>query len=158
MSRPLQLVTLLTLIGVIIALVDVVMGPTRSPVRSTIKTVRDTAVKEYRQLTGTSAPPAPTTSSEPAPVPTRTRRTATSAEPLPTGTAPAASTPARGTAPAAPPTASPRPAPVGAAEPKLERGEFFLPGRSATWMSPGVTARAPMVIRAGGRVLADGEA
>lgn len=151
MRRPLQLILLLGVIGLLVAVADFMLRPAASPVRSTLRTVRNAAVKEYQQLTQTAATNPQPAPSAAAPAAVRTRPATSS--PVFAAAPEATRAPDRAAAAAAPIATSPS-APAASVESTLARREFYLPGRSTSWLSPGVTVRSPIVIRAGGRVLA----
>ena len=159
MAKLVQIGVALVVIAVLIALVDFAMNPSGSPVRTTLRTVRDAAVEQYDRLSGRAptVEPEPEAAS-PASSPAAPRRPASRPAPA---TETAAATPPLETTPAiaAPdePTSmagAPEPAPP--AIPR--RGDFYLPGRLATWTSYNVNVAGPMIIRAGGRIVAGNDA
>jgi hypothetical protein len=162
MAKLVKIGVALVVIAILIAIVDFAMNPSGSPVRTTLRTVRDAAVEQYDRLSGRAPAPEAAPEAE-APVPTagpRPRATATAAPPAAVSTPPPSlattSAVARPeTAPAMAATAEPA-SPVAPAIPR--RGDFYLPGRLATWTSYNVNVTGPIVIRAGGRVVAGNDA
>lgn len=145
----------------VLAIFDFVMNPSGSPVRTALRTVRDTAVAQYGKISGQPVqPPAAEGEAKAAPTaPASAARRAASPSPEKSTTAPGSGLPARSSsapaadappAPAAP--VPPPPAPSASAAPI--RGDFYLPGRATAWVSYNVRVASPLVIRAGGRVVA----
>jgi hypothetical protein len=162
MAKLVKIGVALVVVAILIAIVDFAMNPSGSPVRTTLRTVRDAAVDQYERLSGSPVTPDPTPPTEPPAATAAVRPRApgvVAAPPVvpPPPQASLATTPAVST-PAAAPAMADAPEPAPAAPAIARRGDFYLPGRLGTWTSYNVNVAAPIVIRAGGRVVAGNDA
>src|SRR5688500_3567498 len=140
MARLVQIGVVFVVVAGLIAVLDFAMNPSGSPVRTTLKTVRDAAVEQYQRLSGQPATPATAPSKETAAAPaaTTSRPSARGAAAAPTVATPVSTSPAPAASPApgsTPPTVPAESAPAPAAPTVPRRGDFYLPGWMATWTS-----------------------
>jgi hypothetical protein len=154
MAKLVKIGVALVVIAALIAIVDFALNPSGSPVRTTLQTMRDTAVEQYDRLSGRAPAAEPEAAPEPPAAPAAARPRPAATAPAPTAVPPPVPTPASDAPDETPPGAAAA-EPAAPAAPSIpRRGDFYLPGRLATWTSYNVNVAAPIVIRAGGRLVA----